>query len=98
MRGMLHRLGVVALLAGSLALAGCETTKDVGTKIEEVQSKVALACSFVPTAATIVALFSKSGGEIGDMVRQICDALTKKKAARGARPMVNGVEIRGYRI
>ena len=103
---------IIALVfAGSLALAGCNsvnTTTPTGTTpatnvtVSDVQSLVQTACGFLPAATTIASIIAANNPAVatGSQIAQVvCDAVTKKKALRGAAPTVtvNGqvIEVKG---
>ena len=93
------------VVLASLTLAGCATTPTAGNISEtaqQIQSYTRLACSFVPTIATIAALLSKGGSSsVATIAQDICSAVTQPVTfgimSRGAPvvPMVNGVKIKG---
>lgn len=87
-------------LAAFLAAGGCATTSNTDI-VSEVQTITTAACSFVPTADTIVALFGSSPAlaTAEAVAGAICAAVTPKSAAlkRGTAPLpkVNGIVIHG---
>lgn len=97
-----------ALLASTVAiatlgLAGCDDAQTAAT-IAQIQNATTLACSFVPTAASVAsilsALYPPSQIPVGvatSVAHQICSAVTAKSAARGAQaPTFAGVVIEGH--
>jgi hypothetical protein len=88
-----------AALALFVALGGCATTSNTDI-VSEVQTITTTACSFVPTADTIIALVGSSPAltTAAAIADAICAAVTPKAASRkrGATPpIVNGVVIHG---
>lgn len=92
---------LVLLLA--LALGGCATglpsTEDISARAKQIQSYTKLACSFVPTVATIAAIVSKGGSAgITEIASDICTAVTTAPLADGPGdriPRVKGVVVKG---
>lgn len=87
-------------------LAGCQTPGDPGAGlslavlISDVQSLATSACQFVPTAATIAAIVSKSGrvSSAADMASAICAAIAPQASGPGSSRTpgyVHGVKVRG---
>lgn len=75
------------LLIGMLALAGCSTvpsTGDITERAKEIQGYTKLACSFVPSIATIASILS-SGVSIPftAIAADICSAVTTAPLADG---------------
>lgn len=106
---------LMAVSAGLLALSlsACGTTGGVGTPgtgsvtdaIKQVQEYTALACKFVPTVATVAAIFSGgASSSIAAIAQDICNAVTTVPLADGPRrvPYVQTrrgkVPIKGHRI
>ena len=100
------RMHLVAPALASLALAGCGTTSggsitpaNIDATIAQIQSVTQTVCRFAPTAGTIANIIDALGvtgaGAVGDIANQICNAVTKVGARRGAFPTVKGVRIRG---
>lgn len=81
-------------------LAACVTSADVENKISEVQGYTRLACSYLPTVATIAKIIA-AGGAVDSAAAiggAICNAVTTAPLADGPGdriPRVNGVVIRG---
>jgi len=92
---------LIFLGATVLTLSGCVTTKEAADKIAEVQSTAKTICGFVPTAATVVALFNTDAGQtVAGWGAVICNAVTNNPQADGPgpanyKPVVNGVRIKG---
>lgn len=89
MKKVLLGLGVLA------GLAACSST-DVAKNIEAVQKATLAACSYLPTATVIAAIFSKNQDKlksVTDVASAICTAATIKTAAGG--PEVAGVPLEG---
>jgi hypothetical protein len=90
---------LVVVLALSAALGACATTPNDDI-VAEVQTITTTACSFVPTADTIIALVGSgptltTAAAIADA---ICAAVTPKLASskrRATPPTVNGIVIHG---
>ncbi len=88
------------ILAAALALsvAACETTQVVD-KIKEVQSYTALTCKFIPTLATVTALFNQAAGaSVASIGNAVCQAVTNIPLADGPgdrKPRVGNVVIKG---
>lgn len=96
--------------AACLAMAGCVTAQDLATdistvaqttkdKITSVQSYALQVCKFVPTAATVVSIFSSGyGSSVAAVANAICNAVTTVPLADGPgdhKPRVNGIIVRG---
>lgn len=89
----------------SIALAGCQTIApgaglSLAVLISDVQSLASSACQFVPTAATIAAIVSKSNAvsSASQMAAAICAAVAPQASGPGSSKTpgyVNGVKIRG---
>jgi hypothetical protein len=95
MRKSMH----TAALALFVAFGGCATTSNTDL-VSEVQAITTTACSFVPTADTIIALSGSSPAltTAAALADAICAAVTPKPASskRGVTlPTVNGVVIHG---
>ncbi len=92
---------ILLMCAASIALAGCVTAKDAADKVAEVQNSAKMICGFVPTLATVTALFSTDiGRSVGEWGAVICNAVTTNPLADGPgpanyKPVVNGVTIKG---
>lgn len=97
---------IAPVLAGSLFLAGCNTTTDsanVAAQIAAAQQTAAQICGYLPTVSTvtsILATFVPGASPINDVAVQvaqaICGAVTAKSVRRGgSAPMVRGVVIHG---
>lgn len=104
----------VALLALSLAgcastgatlpgtekvVSGVQTTRDTITKVQNYTKQV---CGFLPTAASVAAIFNVSiAGSISAIGGAICDAVTTNPLAEGDKPgyykaqTVHGVKVEG---
>lgn len=90
------------ILLSALALGGCGTVTPgtISDRAKEIQGYTKLACSFVPTVATVAAILTR-GGSAGtaQIAQDICAAVTTAPLAEGPgkrpRPTVNGVVIRG---
>jgi len=94
------RIILVAPLAAALALGGCVTTS-ANPVVAQVSALTQLACSFVPTAATIIAIVAKGNPQLAtaaEMAAAICAAVVPKPALRRAAlaPMVDGVIVEGH--
>ena len=83
--------------------SGCTTTGSLPISITDVQNDAVLACSFLPTAATVANILA-AGNPIlvtAEAVAQaICAAITPTKTTAKLRgnmvlPEVNGVVIQG---
>lgn len=93
----------IALLL-CLGLAGCGTTgglpstADISARAKQIQEYTRLACSFVPTIATIASIIGKGGSQL-TIAQDICAAVTTMPLAEGPgrprRPRVNNVPIHG---
>jgi hypothetical protein len=104
---MASRLKIVlASLAMSAAITvGACTDQQTAETIAQVQKNAQLACSFVPTAASVAnilaALYPAAQAPVGAataVAQQICGAVTAKSAHRGAAlaPTVAGVVVEGH--
>jgi len=83
-----------------VALAGCAgmpSTSDISARAKEIQGYTKLACSFVPTIATIVSIINAGAGAALTIANDICAAVTTAPLADGGprQAKVNGVVIRG---
>jgi len=98
---MNRKIIFAAPLAAALALAGCQTT-GTNSIVVQVQAAATLACSFVPTAATIIAIVAKGNPALAtaaEMAAAICAAVVPKPAARlrgAVAPSVDGVIVEGH--
>ena len=82
-------------VAAALALAGCNTTVDHSGLIPAVVAGTRTACSFVPTANTIAAIFAKANPALATadaVVTAVCSAVT---GPGKSNPAVDGVPIKG---
>jgi len=95
MKTVLKLTFALSLMTG---LAACDTTQTVD-KIKEVQNYTALACKFLPTVATVAAIFNQqAGSSISGVGGAICDAVTSVPLADGPgdrKPRVGKVIVRG---
>lgn len=112
---MLRKLLIASALSSALLVSACATNPDGSVRlptiptlnssqVSQIQSGVAMACSFVPTAQTvaaIIATFAGGSGVVdvaGAAIKGICAALTAKGVRRGTHaPVYRGVVIRGTR-
>jgi len=90
------------LIIGALALSlgACTTTQTTDT-ISKVQEYTRLACSFVPTAKTVAAIFTTGLTSAFDTATAICNAVTTAPLADGPgdrTPRVRGVKVEGKRV
>lgn len=92
---------VVALVAGGL-VAACDpvtTKQQITDKVKEVQSWTSLGCSFVPTIASVSALFNaNAGASISTIGGMICNAVGSVVLADGPgaeAPKIGKVRIHG---
>lgn len=95
-------VGVAALAA--VSLGGCDDQKTAET-IAQIQKGTEVACSFVPTAASVAnilaALYPAAQVPVGaatQVAQQVCSAVTAKSARRGtpAVPTVAGIVVDGH--
>lgn len=91
---------VIIIAALCASLGACVTAGEIEAKIEQVRGYTQLACSFVPTVATVAKIFA-SGSSV-DTARSvadaICNAVTTAPLADGPgdrTPRVRGVVIKG---
>lgn len=94
----MKKLFATAMLAASLALAGCGTTSNTGDTVAQVQAIAKQVCGFLPTATTVLNIISGGNSYVQtaeSVASAICSAVTSKAALRGAVPTVNGVKVRG---
>jgi len=91
-------------MAAAVSLGGCNEQQTAET-IATVQNATQVACSFVPTAASVAnilaALYPAAVAPVGaatTVAQQVCDAVTAKSAHRGAAlaPTVAGVVVEGH--
>lgn len=99
MRRMMTALALsVALMAGGCASTGSSSSS--GT-IDQVRAITQEVCGFLPTVTTVaqvIAAFAGGAAVVGtasEIGQAICNAVTKTSAARGQRPKVAGVVIKG---
>lgn len=100
----------ILVIGFALMLVGCQTATDVATsittvnqsvrdKVSSVQSYATQLCRFVPTAATVISIFSgPTGQNVATVANAICDAVTTRPLADGPGsrvPRVAGVRIQG---
>ena len=91
------------LLASVFAfiLASCATAptpQDVDAKVAQVQSYATQICRFVPTATTIIKIFSSGLDGVADAANAICNAVTNRPLADGPgdrTPRVRGIVVKG---
>lgn len=88
------------LLIGCLGLAGCAGTSpsDISVRAKQIQDYTKLACSFVPTAATIAAILSSgTTAAFTTIASDICAAVTTAPLADGGPRAAKayGVVIKG---
>jgi hypothetical protein len=88
----------------ALAVTACTpgTSTDPSAIIAEVQKATATVCSFVPTAATIIALFNQLSPALKtgtDIAGAICAAVKPASGlAPSEAPKVGEVAIQGYHV
>lgn len=93
---------IVLALAGTLTMGGCATTSTgtSGDFIRQVQAIATTICQFVPTAATVTAIWTAGQFTLPFAIAQaICDAVLPVVLAgkrRAGKPVVSGVTVRGY--
>ena len=86
------------VLVGALLLAGCATGGDVIAQAKQIQNNIRLACSFVPTLASIAALISSNTATASGIVNSVCSAVSTAPLADGPGErvwIVNGVRVKG---
>lgn len=95
---------LASTLLAAVSLAGCDDQQTAET-IAQIQKTTELACSFVPTAASVAgilsALYPAAQAPVAaasQVAQQICGAVTAKGARRGAErvPTVAGVVVEGH--
>lgn len=104
----MKKILIVSALA--LSLAGCQTAQSIATSIttatntvqekaHAVQGYATTLCSFVPTIASIIAVFNSGySSDVAVVANAICSAVTTVPLADGPgdhRPRINGVLIKG---
>lgn len=98
----MKKLFALSLLA--IALAGCGTTggtpssTSITDRAKQIQQYTKIACSFVPTVATVASILSSgASGPAASIATDICNAVTTAPLADGGARVayVNGVRIRG---
>lgn len=97
----MKKLIISSILA--LSLAGCAgssvpSTDTITTRAKQIQSYTKLACSFIPTIATVAAILSKgASSSVASVATDICNAITTAPLADGGGRLayVNGVRIHG---
>lgn len=94
----MKRILIIAALCATLG--ACVTASELDAKISQVQTYTKLACSFIPTVATVAKIFA-TGGTVDSatsVANAICNAVTTAPLADGPGdriPRVNGVVIKG---
>lgn len=84
-----------------LGLSACNTG-DVAAEIAQIQAYAKQACSYVPTAATVLDIIASATGNaslqsVSQIAEAICGAVASKSARRGGGvPTVNGVVVHGH--
>lgn len=95
-------LALLALSLGGCASVDVNSAADITAKIKAVQGYTQTACKFVPTFATVAAIFNAAVGEgIATVGGGICSAIATVPLADGpgrAVPLYRGVEIKGKRV
>lgn len=95
---------ILLALIVAASVAGCQTVKAPVTpaqaqaSVAKVQAYTRAACSFIPTAATVLAIFKASSAaeSVLSIGGAICNAVAPNVQAFVATvPTVNGVVIRG---
>lgn len=106
----------ILALAVAVPLAGCASTSsqqaqyiadkittytaDFKEKAKAVQARAIQICEYVPTAASVIAIFNSGiGADVGVVANAICAAVTTVPLADGPgdkRPKVGGVVVRGH--
>jgi hypothetical protein len=101
--------------AGAMVLGGCQTdvsktAQDIATsistgsqtfneKVASVKSYATKVCQYVPTAASVIAIFNSGfGTDVAAVANAICQAVTTAPLADGPgdhKPRVNGVVVHG---
>lgn len=89
-------------VAGALSLGGCGTTGGLaGLSAASVQQLTVEICGYLPTAATVAAIFASGNAAITTIeaaASAICAAVTPVAAGgrlRGTTPTVAGVVVHG---
>lgn len=97
------RLYMLPLFAAlTLGLGGC-AGKTTDQTVAEIRQATTLACSFVPTFATVSAILATFGvGQlvvVSEIATGICQSISTVGARRGvAAPRYRGVAIKGSRV
>lgn len=88
---------ILIALALAATVAGCVTGKELLDRVAAVQTYTRIACSYVPAAASITALFNKdAGASVADIGGAICSVVNAAPLADGpANFRVRGVLVRG---
>lgn len=95
---------VGAALLAAVPLAGCDD-QQTAADIAQIQQATTLACSFVPTAASVASILAAlypaavaPTAAVTQVAQQICSTVTVKSARRGASipPTVAGVVVEGH--
>lgn len=97
-------IALASTMLAAVSLGGCDSQQTAET-IAQIQKGTQIACSFVPTAASVAnilaALYPAAQAPVGaatEVAQQICSAVTAKSARRGAPavPTVAGVVVDGH--
>lgn len=90
----------IALLSAWLFMGAMCSTTDVGDLIAKVQAATTQACSFVPTAETILAIFATNNPALSNaaaIASAICGAVAPHTGGKLATEVtVGGVPVHGY--
>lgn len=97
-------IALASTMLAAVSLGGCDSQQTAET-IAQIQKGTQVACSFVPTAASVAnilaALYPAAQAPVGaatEVAQQICSAVTAKSARRGgsSAPTVAGVVVDGH--
>lgn len=97
-------IALASTMLAAVSLGGCDNQQTAET-IAQIQKGTQVACSFVPTAASVAnilaALYPAAQAPVGaatEVAQQICSAVTAKSARHGgsSAPTVAGVVVDGH--
>ena len=96
----MRKIALSIVLPSFVALAACATPGSNGITVQDVQGAAVAACSYLPTAASVVSLLSANAAIMtAEAVAQvICTAVSAKQSAKlkaSPGPITVTVEING---
>lgn len=98
---MFARAPLIIGVIGTIALAGCSSSEDIVKQITAVQQATVKACSYLPTASVIAAIFIKKQDQlqsVEQVAAAICSVAGGKTALLTQPASVAGVPLEGIYV